>query len=484
MEEGKRLINKTTQIIIMDYKKLNFKCVIECHQQIDSHKLFCSCPSITNKKENPDLIIKRKLRAVAGESGKKDIAALYEESKNKIFVYEFYNDYDCLVDIDSEPPHEINKEALDIAIQISLLLKAKIQPKLKIMRKIVVDGSNTTGFQRTALLATDGKIKTSKGIVKIPTIFLEEEAAKKIKIDKNEVIYRLDRLGIPLVEIATDSSIKDPEHAKETASIIGLILRSTKVRRGLGTIRQDVNLSIKNSPRIEIKGFQELKSIPKIINYEIQRLIKEKPKSGEVRKAEPDLTTSFLRPLPGKARIYPETDIPEIRLDKKLISKIRLPELITEKSIKLEKSFNLKPELAKEIIKQKINFSNLVKKYPCISPKFIAYILIETPKEIKTRFKIKKELKKSDFEFIFSALNQNKIIKEAVINLALDLLKNKKPSLDNYKPLKEKEIEKEIEKIIAKNPGASLNALMGIAMSKFKSKIEGKRLIEIIKKYI
>src|SRR3989344_7314954 len=178
---------------MIDFKKLNFHCGIEVHQQFSGKKLFCSCPVITNKKEIPALIIKRKLRAVAGESGEKDIAALFEETKNKTFIYEFYNDCDCLVDIDCEPPHGVNKEALEAAIQISLLLKAKIQPKLKIMRKIVIDGSNTTGFQRTALLATNGQIKTSKGIIRIPTIFLEEEAAKKIKDDKNELTYRLDR---------------------------------------------------------------------------------------------------------------------------------------------------------------------------------------------------------------------------------------------------------------------------------------------------
>ncbi len=172
----------------MDYKKINFKCGLEIHQQLETNKLFCNCPSLVNDPNQPDLIIKRKLRAVAGESGEKDIAALFEETKNKTFIYEACSSSSCLVELDEEPPHEINHEALEIATQISLLLKAKIQPKLKIMRKIVIDGSNTTGFQRTILLATNGQIKTSKGIVKIPTIFLEEEAAKKIKDGKKEQV--------------------------------------------------------------------------------------------------------------------------------------------------------------------------------------------------------------------------------------------------------------------------------------------------------
>ena len=138
---------------MLNYKKLNFKAGLEIHQQLESKKLFCSCPSITNKKESPDLTVKRKLRAVAGLSGEKDIAALHEEQKDKTFYYEYYNDCNCLIELDESPPEELNLEALETALQISLLLKAKIVPKVKVMRKIVVDGSNVSGFQRTMLLA-------------------------------------------------------------------------------------------------------------------------------------------------------------------------------------------------------------------------------------------------------------------------------------------------------------------------------------------
>src|SRR3989344_4362037 len=234
-----------------DYKKLGFKCGIEIHQQLDGKKLFCNCPVITNKTEKPDLIIKRKLRAIAGESREKDIAVIYEKKRDNLFVYEAYHDCDCLVDLDCEPPHEINKDALEAALKVSLLLEAKILPKIKVMRKIILDGSVVSGFQRTMLIAEDGKLKTSKGVIKITTILLEEEAAKKIVATDNEVTYRLDRIGIPLIEIATSPDIKDSEHAKETASLIGMVLRSVDlVKRGLGTIRQDVKLSIKDSPRI------------------------------------------------------------------------------------------------------------------------------------------------------------------------------------------------------------------------------------------
>ncbi|MAF50461.1 MAG: Glu-tRNA(Gln) amidotransferase GatDE subunit E [Nanoarchaeota archaeon] len=468
----------------LNYKKLGFKAGLEIHQQLDGKKLFCKCPVKTNKKETPDLTIKRKIRAVAGESGKKDIAALYEEKKDKTFIYEFYQDCNCLVEIDEEPPNNINQDSLEAALQLSLLLKAKIEPKIKIMRKIVIDGSNVSGFQRTMLISTNGKIKTSKGTVKIETILLEEEAAKKIASNGKDITYRLDRLGVPLIEIATSPDIKDPEHAKETAETIGMILRSIDLtKRGLGTIRQDINLSIKNSPRIEIKGFQDLRSIPKITEYETKRLINDPPKKGEVRKAEKDLTTTFLRPLPGKARMYPETDHKEIEITGDLLSKITPPELITERTLNLERKYNLSPQLAAEIVKKKVGFIRYTKEFPRLSPKIIAYILVEAPKELRSRFHVTKKLKASDFEFIIENLNSNKIPRDAILDVFLKLSKGLHPNLTQYSSLSDKEIEKTIETIIAENQGAPFNALMGIAMSKLKNRVEGKKIAETIKKF-
>ncbi len=466
----------------INYEKIGFKAGLEIHQQLETKKLFCKCPSITNKKESPDLTIKRKLRAVAGLSGEKDIAAMHEQSKNLTFHYEFYHDSNCLVELDESPPEEINKEALEIALQISLLLKARIVPKIKVMRKIVIDGSNVSGFQRTALIADDGEIKTSKGLVRIPTIFLEEEAAKKIKILGKEVTYRLDRLGVPLVEIGTSPDIKDPEHAKETAEIIGNILRATKVKRGIGSIRQDVNLSIKDSPRMEIKGFQDLKSIPKIIEYEVSRLLKEKPEKSEVRKAEPNLTTSFLRPLPGEARVYPETDIQEIIITKNLLSKIKIPELIEEKALKLEEQFSLDPEIAKEIIEKKIDIESLAEKYPRISPKFIAQILIEMPKEMKARFNADHIFTQEELKKILGITNNNNLQKEAVIDMMIKIAKKQKINPADYKQVSFSEIENEIKNVIEKDPKLTPNAIMGLVMKKYSGKINPKEVFDLIKK--
>lgn len=103
---------------------------------------------------------------------------------------------------------------------------------------------------------------------------LEEDACRIVERKEKEVIYRIDRLGIPLVEISTTPpDIHHPEQAKVVAKYIGDALRATrKVKRGLGTIRQDLNVSIRGGgARVEIKGVQELDMIPLIIEREVER---------------------------------------------------------------------------------------------------------------------------------------------------------------------------------------------------------------------
>ena len=319
----------------IDYNKLGFNSGIEIHQQLEGKKLFCDCSTLNSSKE-PDIKVIRRLRAVAGETGEVDIAAKHEMKKDKQMIYVSSSEDTCMVEYDDEPPHKINQRALNITLQISKLLNAKIVDEIQVMRKTVVDGSNTSGFQRTALVAKDGHIETSKGKVRIANICLEEEAAQKAKADDNSITYRLDRLGIPLIEIGTEADIKDAEHAKEVAAFLGMALRSTGgCKRGIGTIRQDVNISIKGHPRVEIKGFQDIKSIVKTIDNEVQRQSKEKKGESHVRKANSDFTTTFLRPMPGAARMYPETDVAPIKITKERLKKIDSVELISDKTEKL-----------------------------------------------------------------------------------------------------------------------------------------------------
>ncbi len=466
-----------------NYKDLGFKAGLEIHQQLEGKKLFCSCPAVVNDEHNADIKFSRKLRTTKSELGAVDKAAEYEMNKNKTINYEACSTSSCLVEFDEEPPHNPNHEHIKTALQISLMLNAKPVDEIQFMRKIVIDGSNVSGFQRTALVAIDGFIETSKGKVGIPTICLEEEAAKKLESKEDTITYRLDRQGVTLLEIATAPDIKDPEHARECASILGMILRSTdKCKRGIGSIRQDINISIKGHQRVEIKGFQDLKAIPKTIESEIKRQQKSMSEEAHVRKAEPDFTTTYLRPMPGTERMYPETDIEKILVTKELLDSIELPELITERAVNLEKKYKISPELSKEIISQNNSFEYYAENFK-LEPKLIAQIMIEYPKEIKKRFEKEVKLSKQHYEMLFSNLEKNMLPKEAIQEILIQLSESKTPNFSKYK-VDESKVEQEIKDLITKNKGLSFNALMGEVMKQFKGKVDGKTAAQLLKKYL
>jgi len=258
---------------MLNYEKLGLKMGLEVHQQLNTKKkLFCPCKcDLTDKK--PEFKVLRNLRPTQSELGKIDRAA-FEEAKRKLnFIYDAYTNKTCLVEVDEEPPHPLNMEALEISLILAGLLKMHVVDEFHVMRKQVIDGSNTGGFQRTGLVATCGILETEYGDVVIENLCLEEDAARRMGHEKGRVTFRLDRLGIPLVEITTDPSMKHPEQVKEVAYQIGQVLRSTRVKRGLGTIRQDLNISIKEGARVEIKGVQDLDLIPKMVDNEVNRQI-------------------------------------------------------------------------------------------------------------------------------------------------------------------------------------------------------------------
>ncbi len=256
---------------MLDYKKIGLKAGIECHQQLSTKKLFCNCESELTE-EIGDLEIKRRLRPVASETGEFDKAALQEFNKGKEIIYNAISDHICLVELDEEPPHEINKEALNVALEVALKTDSEIFDKAFIMRKLVIDGSNTSGFQRTVLLAQNGTLDINGKKVGVGSICLEEDAAKNLESTEHYTKYKLDRLGIPLIEFTTKPDLNTPEEVKACAAKIGELFRITgKAKRGLGSIRQDVNVSIKNGARIEIKGVQYLDLIDKYVELEALR---------------------------------------------------------------------------------------------------------------------------------------------------------------------------------------------------------------------
>lgn len=603
----------------IDYKKLGLKIGLEIHQQLDTNKLFCNCPSIL-KDDKPDFVIERKLRAVAGETGEIDAAAAHAMAGDKKFFYEGYYDTTCLVEIDEEPITSMNKDALYVALQVSKVLNANVVDLIIPMRKTVIDGSNTSGFQRTAVVALNGHLDVSGKRITVPTVCIEEEASKIIEKKGESTTYRLDRLGIPLVEIGTGPDIDSPELCREAAEKLGMILRSTgKVKRGLGTIRQDVNVSIKGGARIEIKGAQDLKMMSKWIENEVLRQqsllklkeeikgdysdillvdlthifksteckviesqLKEKgvvlgiklsnfrgrfaqelcpgkrigtefsdyaksislvgglfhtdelPKYGvseeevkqinevlgckhedgfiivchkkaecekalhqiikrvnmlqdgipkEVRKANDDGTTTFQRPMPGSARMYPETDTLPIVPD---MTNVKMPELISEKEERFSK-LGLSNDLAEFASKSKLGslFEELVEKNNNVPAEFIASVLFLYPKDIKSRLKLDSEkISEDNFKEVIGKLNTNELTKEAVFDILCEFSKGNKPDYSKYKSLDLIDVETEIKKIIEENKGKTSGAVMGIAMAKFRGKVEGKKIMELINKHL
>jgi glutamyl-tRNA(Gln) amidotransferase subunit E len=258
----------------LDYDDLGLVAGLEIHQQLDTAtKLFCECPTRLREPEDSDRRFTRYLHPTKSELGEIDEAALEESVVDREFEYLSY-DSTCLVEEDDEPPGRIDREAMDVAMEIAQLLDASVVDQVHVMRKIVVDGSNTTGFQRTMRVAGDGAIETEQGVVRIEDLMLEEESAQRIEETDDGVRYSLDRLGIPLVEIGTKPDISSPEQARAAAERIGMLLRSTgAVKRGLGTIRQDVNVSIAEGARVEIKGVQSLDDIDDIVRNEVRRQV-------------------------------------------------------------------------------------------------------------------------------------------------------------------------------------------------------------------
>jgi glutamyl-tRNA(Gln) amidotransferase subunit E len=618
----------------IDYEKIGLKCGIEIHQQLDTeHKLFCSCKARLSPSK-PDTEVVRKLRAVAGELGEVDLAALHEIMRNKEFHYQAYPEETCLVECDDEPPHELNREALGVALTIGLLMKCEIPEEIHVMRKTVIDGSNTSGFQRTAIIGLNGKIQTSFGDVGITNLCLEEEACQILGKEGNKVIYGLDRLGIPLVEIGTSPDIRTPEQAREVAEKLGMIVRSTgKAKRGIGTIRQDINISIKGGERIEIKGAQELRMIPKLVDYEVQRqmnllkikkdlkkigfkpikprvvhvshifkeakskitrgkttfailipnfagflkrkltpsrtlgneianyvrakselkgiihsdedlesyqLTKEfdrlakhlKARKGdtliiaagergvvektmhiicerinllakgipkETRKALETGDTEYMRPLPGSARLYPETDIMPIRITEKKLRDLQksLPELIEEKEEKhkkeIIKKFRISEEITKQIIKsgRKPLFDKLAK---FVDPSLVATTLTSTLRYLEKKEKVPiRNLEDSHFISIFQALKSGKLPKEAIPEILKEFAKNPKENLENIlkkiglKILSLKELEQIVQKTIRENQNLLRDPrgekiLLGLVMRKVRGRAEAKKVMDLVSK--
>jgi glutamyl-tRNA(Gln) amidotransferase subunit E len=620
-----------------DYSELGLKAGLEIHQQLDSkEKLFCRCPTLIRDVKDSDFEFFRYLRATESEMGEKDRAAVEQTKIRRKYIYKAY-DTTCLIENDEEPPRELNKEALGISLGIAKLFNMKPVDQMHVMRKIVVDGSNTSGFQRTAFLASDGFIETSQGRCGIDSLCVEEEAAQKVEEIGDSIIYSLDRLGIPLVEIATAPDIKSPRHAREVAEQIGMFLRSTgKVKRGLGTIRQDVNISIAEGARVEIKGVQALDLIEDIVRREVERqlnllfirqelierkafvceeiyditglfvdtkskvlqkgvkkgavlaallkkfdglvgkevqpgrrlgtefsdraktagvggifhtdelpnygitekevkavrdaigasagdaviMVADEPEKArlaieaviqrakeamegipeETRKALPDGNTAYMRPLPGAARMYPETDVPQIEISQEYFDSIEVPELLTERAKRFISENGLNKELAEKIAYSKHLplFEELIETYgkdENVNSTLIARTLVGIVPEIRRNGVETENLTDEHFQGLFAAISNQDIAKEAIQDLLAALAKE--PELSTQEAISKlglsafdpEEVENFIKKTVRergdfikeKGP-AALGPLMGIVMKEYRGTVDGKILSQMLKK--
>jgi glutamyl-tRNA(Gln) amidotransferase subunit E len=257
----------------IDFDTLKVKVGFEIHQQLNtSSKLFCNCIC---KDANGiyDYNFIRILRPTKSELGDFDKAALFEFSKKNTIKYYSKIGLSCLVEADEEPPHNVNKDALDTALLFSLALNSNIVDEIHVMRKIVIDGSNVSGFQRTMLISSGGYLKVNNfNRIGVQSICLEEDAAKLLPQNTEYKEFGLDRLGIPLVEIALEPISGNPEEIVNVALTLGRLLRSSKrVSRGLGSIRQDVNISVNDGQVVEVKGVQQLSQLTKVLEYETKR---------------------------------------------------------------------------------------------------------------------------------------------------------------------------------------------------------------------
>lgn len=618
----------------MNYKELGLKVGLEIHQQLEGKKLFCDCPSELIDDE-PDKVIERKLRAVAGETGEVDVAAKQAQMRDRAYIYNFYDDSCCLLELDEEPPQEMDEEALETVLEVALMLNSNVVDEIYVMRKTVVDGSNTSGFQRTALVAMDGALNYKGAEISIPTICIEEDSARIVEEKKNEVTYDLDRLGIPLIEIATGPDIRTPEEAKDVAEAIGSIIRATgKSKRGIGTIRQDLNISIENGARVEIKGVQELNSIPDAVKNEIERQkslleikddlkIKDAPEvdseyrdisdifketsskvvknaleeggivgamklekfSGvlgtevqpgrrfgtelsdyaksrgaeglfhsdelpaygiteeevervekeleieeddafiliadreetcensfeavadrantamerapeETRKALPEGTSSYMRPLAGRARMYPETDLDPILKGDDYLSDLEenLPKHPWEEVTALRDEYGLSKSMAEKLYDSPYHslFKDIVSEME-VEPKLVASTFTNTVPSLSEEVM----LQEKQYFDLFNSLEEEKFSKEAIPEILERWVQEPEKDLPvitdelDLSSASEEDVEKIVENIVQEKKDfirekgdRAVKPLMGLAMKKLRGRADGEVVMKILKKKI
>jgi len=256
------------------YRELGFRCGLEVHQQLrTTKKLFCRCPAGRYQDgDDYDAQLVRHMRPTLSELGEYDGTALMEYKTKKNIIYRIKGETACTYDIDDTPPFAVNRQAIDIAIEVALLLNTSIVGELHIARKQYLDGSIPTGFQRTAIIGIDGHLPVAGKRVGVRQLSVEEDSCREVSDIGHERTYTTDRLGMPLIETVTEPELLTPDEAAEAANYIRYLARSTRhVNVGIGAAREDVNVSVEGGTRVEIKGVQHIRWIPELTHNEAFR---------------------------------------------------------------------------------------------------------------------------------------------------------------------------------------------------------------------
>ncbi len=258
----------------IDYAEVGFMCGLEVHQQLlTDRKMFCRCPAGLYTREHDGSVL-RHMRPTLSELGEYDGTALMEFKTKKNIIYLLHESNVCTYEMDDTPPFLVNRQAVNVAIEQCLMLGCDIVDEVHIARKQYLDGSIPTGFQRTAIVGVNGRLPFRGRELSVTQVSVEEDSCREVSDEGHLIVWRADRLGMPLIETVTGPDLRTPDEVEEAILLVGRVCRSTgHVRVGIGASRQDVNVSVRGGRRVEIKGVPQAGWAPRLVHGEALRQV-------------------------------------------------------------------------------------------------------------------------------------------------------------------------------------------------------------------
>ncbi len=449
------------------FLKIMIKVGLEIHGYINTkEKLFCTCKAVHGTKlTNPNTNI---CPICTGQPGAK--------------------------------PMLPNKEALDKAIKISLILGCSINKKVAWQRKHYSWPDLPKGYQST--LSGPHAIPTGENGkfqgIRIRECHLEEDPAAW-NPQTGEIDY--NRSGIPLIEIVTEPDFTNADQVEQWVRELITTLGYIKSIDRQAGIKADVNVSVSGGQRVEIKNVNSIKNIRDSIIIEENRQEKDTPKEQETRRYDAEKRVTKKMRSKEKAEDYrfiSDPDLPNININYTRIDSLKrtIPETPMQKIQKLIRDYKI-PKYSADILTKNIDVIELFEK---------------TIKKVDSKLAIRWIT-----EQLFTVLNNNKknledidLNPEHFIDLlrmieagelteskAKEILRNwKKKSfspreIKDYRQISsEKEIEKVIEDVMGKNKQAvedykagkkwAINFLMGKIMEASNKRVDYRVALQIL----